>query len=194
MGALAVPRFTVEEYLAADRVAELPSEYHDGVLFPIEAASLRHSRILGNTTSELRTRLRGSPCEWAVSPIRVRVSPTKFIYPDLLVYCGEPALTDEHADTLTNPKVIVEVLSPSTADYDYGTKFRLYQLLPSFEEYVLISQFEQRVEVGRRVEDRWTLTTYKGPDGAFPIESIGIEIPFAEVYAGTAKLPSAAGR
>ena len=82
--------------------------------------------------------------------IRVRVSPKKYLYPDLLVYCGEPQLTDEVEDTITNPKVIVEVLSPSTANYDQGGKFRLYQQLPSFEEYVLVSQDTPRVEVSRK--------------------------------------------
>ena len=156
--AAALSPFTVEQYLAADRAAEQKCEFHDGEMFPIEAASLKHSFIAANVAGALR--LRGGPCRRVIAPVRVRVSPTKFLYPDVFVYCGEPALTDQHADTLTNPKVIVEILSPSTKDYNYGSKFEFYRLLPSFEEYVLISQTEPRVEVLRRnAHDRWTLTT-----------------------------------
>ena len=102
-----------------------------------------------------------------------------------MVVCGKPALTDEHSDTLTNPKVIFEILSPSTQDYDYGTKFSLYRQLPSYEEYVLVSQTTHLVEVYRRApESRWILSTYTGSDAVFPVESLGIAIPLAEIYAG----------
>ena len=117
-------------------------------------------------------------------------SPTKFVYPDFVVYCGAPALTDEDHDTLTNPKVIIEILSPSTANYDYGRKFILYRMLPSFEEYVLVSQDQARVETCRKSsDDRWVLSTYRGLDAVVPIESIGIPLPLAEVYNGVL-LPS----
>lgn len=123
------------------------------------------------------------PCQVASSPIRVRVSPTKFVYPDLLVVCGEPSFTDEQTDTITNPKVIVEILSPSTQDCDYGTKFLFYRGLPSFEEYVLVSQASHRVEVYRRTPDsRWVLSTYEVPDAIFPVDALGISIPLAEIY------------
>lgn len=117
--------------------------------------------------------------------MRIRVGPTRFVYPDLLVVCGEPALTDEHHDTVTNPKVIVEILSQSTEDYDYGSKFTLYRGLPSFEEYLLVSQTEHRIEVFRRMPDsRWILSTFEGLDASLPIESLNISIPLAQIYSG----------
>ncbi len=185
MGALLRPRLSVEEYLAIDRAAEAPSEYHDGEMFPVETASLTHARLLFKIGRRFSERLDGSPCEVAGATIRVRVSPSKYLYPDVIVYCGKPELTDEHQDTISNPKVIVEILSPSTEGYDYGKKFVLYRGLPSFEEYLLVSQDEPRVEVSRRTpENRWLLTTYSGLDAVVQVESLGISIPMTELYDG----------
>jgi Uma2 family endonuclease len=176
---------TVEEYLAIDRLAELKSEYHDGVLYPICNVTVNHGRIVVNLVRRVAERLEGGPCFAAASPVRVRINPRKYVYPDLVVVCGEGAATDEVEDTLTNPKVIVEVLSPSTKDYDYGSKFELYRELLSFEEYLLVSQETWRVEVFRRMPDaHWLLSTYDGTAAAFPIESLGFSIPLAEIYSG----------
>ena len=131
----------------------------------------------------MNAQLRNSSC-YVTTTLRVRVSPKKYLYPDLLVYCGEPQLTDEVEDTITNPNVIFEILSPSTTDYDQGGKFRLYQQLPSFEEYVLVSQDTPRVEVSRKTsDDTWQTTTYKVLDASFPLESLGITLPLSEIYA-----------
>ena len=87
-------------------------------------------------------------------------------------------LTDEYQDTVTNPKVIVEILSPSTADYDYGQKFILYRKLESFEEYLLVAQDEARIEVARKtVDKRWLISTYEGLDAVVNVESLGISLP-----------------
>src|SRR5882724_10432023 len=119
MGALPGAKLSVEEYLARDRDAQVLSEYHDGEIFPLVAVSLAHGTIQNNVGWRLGERLIGSPCRVSNAGVRVRASATKFIVPDTVVVCGKPALTDEHQDTLTNPKVIVEILSPSTEDYDY---------------------------------------------------------------------------
>lgn len=188
MSAIVVPRLSVEEYLAIDRLAELKSEYHDGAMLPIAAVSWEHAIIAGNLAGLFHGALRGGPCRTAISPIRVRVSPTRFIYPDLAVVCDAPVFTDEKVDTITNPKVVVEVLSPSTADYDYGGKFHLYRRLSSFEEYILVSQNEPRVEVFRKTPDgRWVLTTYEGSSAEITVESLGISIPMVEIYAGATR-------
>jgi Uma2 family endonuclease len=185
MGAMPVAKLSVEEYLALDRVAEIPSEYHNGEMFPIEGVGWRHGRINVNTGGSLNSRLDGSPCSVAGSSLRVRVSPTRFVIPDLIVVCGKPALTDEHQDTVTNPKVIIEALSPSTADYDSGEKFRLYRQLPSFEEYLLIFQDRARVEAFRKASaSRWILTIYENLDSKVEIETLGVSLPLAEVYRG----------
>ena len=191
MGALPVAKLSVEEYLALDRAAEVPSEYHDGEMFPIEAVSLKHSLISVNIGRVLAERLDKTPCRVAGGPLRVRATPTRFVLPDMVVFCGKAEVTDEHQDTLTNPRVIVEILSASTANYDYGEKFILYRLLESFEEYVLVAQHKARVEVFRKTPDkRWLITTYEGLDAVAQVESLGISFPLAEVYARV-ELPAA---
>jgi Uma2 family endonuclease len=183
MGAVAQTKMTVEEYLAYDRAAEVKSEYHDGELFPNSVSmSVRHSRISANLVLYLGGLLRGTTCR-VFNPTRVRVTPRKYFYPDVFVVCGHLKLTDEAQDTLTNPKVIFEVLSPSTADYDLGGKFLLYRSLDSLEEYIAVSQDEQKVHVYRRTpNDVWTLTTYEGLQASFRLDSIGITVPISEIY------------
>ena len=178
-----IPKLSVEEYLAVDRAAERRSEYHDGELFPVPAASWAHARVSANTIHRFSERLYGHPCHVADASVRLRVSPTQFVYPDLVVVCGDPAFTDEEQDTITNPKVIVEILSPSTADYDYGGKFALYRRLPSFEEYLLIAQEEPLIEVFRKTPDgRWILSSYAGLESTVRVESLDIALPLAEIY------------
>lgn len=185
MSSLPILKFSVSEYLDIDRAAELKSEFHDGEMFPIDAVSFAHSTIAANTVQWMGTRLQGSSCRVLVQPLRVRVSPTKFVYPDLMVVCGKPAFTDDDQDTITNPKVIVEVLSPSTANYDYGMKFGLYRSLASFTEYLLIRQDEPKVEVFRRLEGGdWLLSTYSGMEATVPVKSLEIGLGMAELYAG----------
>lgn len=184
MSSLPLPKMTVEDYLAFDRAAEVKSEFHDGELFQIEAVSLQHNRVALNTARKLADQLDGTPCEVLIQPIRVRVSPTKFVYPDLMVVCGTPEVTDEVQDTITNPKVIIEVLSPSTADYDYRAKFQLYRNLPSFTEYLLIDQNDPKVEVFRRLEGSdWLLSSYAGLDAVVPVRCLNIEVPLSVIYA-----------
>ena len=185
MSAMPVAKLSVDEYLAYDRAAEERNEYHDGQMFPVVAASLAHSALQFNIGRRLAERLDGMPCRVVGASLRVRVSSSRFVYPDILVYCGKPALTDEHDDTITNPKVIVEVLSPSTGDYDYGKKFIFYRSLASFEEYLLVSQDLPRVEVARKTpEGRWVLSTYEGLNAAVNVESLGISMPMAQLYEG----------
>lgn len=189
MSAAPVRKLSVEEYLAMDRAADLKSEYHDGEVFPIAAVSLAHAQMAIRIGRRLDERLESSPCRVAALA-RVRVSPTKFVYPDIIIVCGAPALTDEIADTITNPRVIVEILSPSTADYDYGGKFALYRRLPSFEEYLLVAQDEPRVEVFRRTPDgRWMLSTYQGLDATIPVECLDLSIPMREIVLREISLP-----
>jgi len=190
MGASAIPKITVEEYLAIDRDAELKSEYHDGEMFPIVAGSLEHAAIGPRVSAEILTRLPAG-CRLFQAPLRVRVTATQFVYPDFLIVGGKPALTDEQQDTLTNPKVIIEILSPSTADYDSGGKFRLYRELPSFEAYLLISQEIQMVEIFEKAPDgTWNLRTVRGAGAIVRINTLGVEFSLASLYADL-EIPSA---
>lgn len=174
----------MEEYLAADRLSEYPSEYVDGEVFPLAANSVAHGLLAVSLGRRLAERLDGGPCAVA-SQVRLKVSATRYVYPDLLVYCGAAATTDAHGDTITNPKVVFEILSPSTAGYDRGLKFDFYRDVPSIEEYVLISQELRRVETMRRTpEGDWLLKRYEGPESVLSLGSLGVAIPLAEIYTG----------
>lgn len=185
MSSLPISKMTVGDYLALDRAAEYKSEFHDGELYPISAVSFEHSTIAANATRRIAEKLDGTPCRVLVQPLRVRVTSAKFVYPDLMVVCGRPEFTDEVQDTVTNPRVVIEVLSPSTADYDYATKFQLYRNLPSFTEYLLVEQNTPKVEVFRHFEGTdWLLSTYAGLNEVVPVKCLNISIPLAELYAG----------
>ena len=135
MSAVPKPFLTPQEYLARERRAETKSAYLRGEVFARAGASRKHNLVWTNVAAELRQRLRESDCEVYQSDMRVKVSPTGlYTYPDVTVACGEPQFEDAEVDTLLNPKVVVEVLSPSTADYDRGGKFTHYRRLPSLRE------------------------------------------------------------
>ena len=185
MSANPLPQLTAEIYLAMDRAAEWKSEFHDGEIVPLETGSLRHARIVTNGILAIGPRLRVNGCEILASPLRVRVSPSQFVYPDLFIVCGKPELSDEHADTVTNPKVVIEILSPATADYDHGAKFELYRCHPTIEEYLLISATEPKAEVfTKRSENSWWITYIDRLETSVRLQSLGIEIPLAEFFDG----------
>ncbi|HXK03033.1 MAG TPA: Uma2 family endonuclease, partial [Verrucomicrobiae bacterium] len=115
---------TPEQYLEIERKAEVKSEYYQGEMFAMSGASLSHNVILANAIRELGQQLRSKPCSVLPSDMRVFIQATGlYTYPDAVVVCGEPKLQDKHFDTLLNPAVILEVLSPSTEAYDRGRKF-----------------------------------------------------------------------
>ena len=175
---------TPEEYLALERQAEYKSEYYDGEIFAMTGASLRHNRITLNIGAELTVRLRGGDCQAFTSDMRVHVPATGlYTYPDVVAVCGEPQLQDEHVDTLLNPVLIVEVLSKSTARYDRIDKFAHYRSIPSFAEYLLVSQDEYRVEHNaKQMDGRWLLTDIRGREGRVELVSVGCVLALSEIY------------
>ncbi len=177
-------RLTPEEYLAIERDAEAKSEYLNGEVFSMVGASRKHNLIALNVASELRRQLRGKPCEAYVNDMRVRVSATGlYTYPDVVVVCGEPQFEDAEVDTLLNPTLIVEVLSPSTESYDRGKKFTHYRAVPSLAEYVLVAQDEPRVDLYTKQQDgRWLLSDAQGMSGNLELASIGCTLDLAESY------------
>ena len=177
---------TPDEYLALERAAERKHEYIGGRVYEMSGASRAHILITLNVGAELRRHLRGRPCETYASEMRVRVSETgMYTYPDVVVACGEPAFEDAHVDTLLNPTVIVEVLSPSTEAYDRGEKFSHYRRLASLREYVLIAQDRVRVEHYARQGERgeqWLLTELAGLGDALALPAIGCTLALADIY------------
>ena len=175
---------TPEQYLEAEREAEGKSEYFSGQIFAMAGASRRHNVLVGNLVRRLGNRLDGRPCETYPSDMKVLVRANgSYTYPDVTIVCGEPEFLDRDGDVLLNPLVIVEVLSDSTALYDRGTKWMLYQGLGSLREYVLVSQDAPRVERFTRQADRqWLYESVSGLDGEIRLASLDVLLPLAEVY------------
>lgn len=175
--------FTPQEYLTLERQAKTKSEFFEGEIYAMAGASRKHNLITLNLASELRRQLRGRPCEVYVTEMRVRVRSTGlYTYPDASVVCGKPEFEDVNGDTLLNPTVLVEVLSPSTEGYDRGEKFMQYRRLPSLQEYVVVSQDKVLVERYRRVGDLWVIGDVHQLDGVLRLESIDCEVPLSEIY------------
>jgi Uma2 family endonuclease len=176
-------RYTAEEYLALERKAEYKSEFVNGMIVALAGATRPHKLIAANVLGELHGQLRGRPCEAYMSDMRVKVSPTGlYTYPDVVVACGDIRLEDEHADTLLNPTLIVEVLSPSTEAYDRGEKFAHYRRLESLREYILVSQDKVRIESYVRQGEQWLLSEAGSLDETIRLESIGCDLLLRDVY------------
>ena len=179
-----IPFISPEEYLRLERAAEYRSEYFDGEMFAMADGSPRASLIGANVIGEIGQLLKGHRCTPYDSNLRVHIPATGlYTYPDASVVCGPIELVPGHDDLLTNPTLIVEVLSDSTEAYDRGRKFAHYRTLPSFAEYVLVSQKEPLVEVFFRQGDgTWQLTPVRGCEAVVRLQSLGIELRLAEVY------------
>ena len=176
-------KVSAEEYLALDRAAEFRSEFLDGEKIAMSGGSMRHARLGASLSGQFYLALQGSACEAFTSDFRVRLSPRMYTYPDVIVVCGSPMLADECQDILVNPTVIVEVLSPSTENYDRGVKFQHYRSLDSLQDYILIAQDQIRIEQYTRGQvDTWTLRDYQNASEALLIESIGVSVPIASIY------------
>lgn len=184
--------YSPEEYLELERKAETRHEYFDGVIYPLDGViyamageSLSHSRICINLAGEVRAKLKGKNCE-ALSPnMKVRAEGKgMYAYPDLTIVCGQPIFHDKQKDVLLNPKVIIEVLSPSTQRCDQTKKFFRYRKeLPSLTDYVLIYQNAPFIEHHEKQADgRWTHNAADGIDDVLQILSIEIELSLREIY------------
>ena len=175
--------FTPEEYLTSERKATVKSEYLSGQIVAMSGASLAHTRITADIVTELNIQLRGQECEVISNDMRVKTGPKgAYFYPDIVVFCGEPQFEDNVFDTLLNPTLVIEVLSPSTEVYDRGEKFRHYQELTSLREYILVSQDRVRVEQYRLAKTQWVQTEFRGHEDVLPLVSIGCELPLRDIY------------
>lgn len=188
MVAQPIATMTEGEYLAFERASETKHEYLDGQVYAMAGASVKHGRIIQNTSGSLYNQLRGGPCEAITNDLRVRISATQLnTYPDIVVVCGEPQLTDEHLDTLLNPTVLIEVLSPSTETYDRSTKWLHYQRIESLQEYVLIAQDTPRIDHYAREDGAtWRYSATIGLESSVELPAIGCSLALAEVYENVA--------
>lgn len=184
MSAAPEPYLTPEEYLAHERLAEIKSEYYDGEVFAMSGGSRAHSKIAVNVAGELNSQLADRPRDVYNSDMRVQVAEEgPYTYPDVTVVCGEAIFADAEVDTLLNPTILVEVLSPTTEAWDRGGKFERYQQIASLQEYVLIAQDRPRVErYARQAEGQWHFEVSTGLGDQVSLPSVGCELPMTEIY------------
>lgn len=174
-----------EEYLAAEREALEKHEYLNGEIFAMAGAKMAHVAICGNLVRRLGNRMEGGDCRAFQSDLRTYIPKTGlYTYPDIIVVCGKAELVpDGHLDTLLNPTLIIEVLSPSTADYDRGAKFDHYKTIDTLKEYVLVWQNKKRVARNTRQNDNsWLVTDFIGEESEIELASIGCTLTMSEIY------------
>ena len=178
-------RLSEHEYLEFERSSPDKHEYADGEIFAMSGGTFEHSAVTANILGEARSALAGRRCRVLESNMRVKVAATgRYVYPDASIFCGQPEFADETRATLINPRLILEVLSDSTEACDRGDKFAGYRSIPSFQEYVLASQKQPRIEVFTRQPDgSWTLRIY-GPGERAMFASVECSIEVDKVYEG----------
>lgn len=174
---------TEAEYLAFERASPEKHEYAEGELFAMSGGTGDHAAIAANLIRELGNAVFGRGCRVHTSDMRVKLPGTpRYVYPDISVVCSKPEYTDEAKDTLTNPQVVVEVLSESTEAYDRGEKFAAYQTIDSLAHYVIASQTKPRLEVFTRQDGGgWLLRSY-GPGELAALPSLVCSIEVDRVY------------
>lgn len=176
--------YTHTEYLAMEEKSEEKHEYYQGNIIAMGAASIDHNRIVGNMLVTLYNAFENSDYTVFVSNLRIHIAKKDiFAYPDVLVIYGKPQLFQNRTDTVTNPQVIIEVLSKSTELYDRKEKFGAYWSLDGFAEYVLIDQYRHQVEYYRQVDDKmWELLVFTQLDDVLNLQSIAVEISLERIY------------
>lgn len=182
----ALKYYTAAEYLAFESASQTKHEFYKGEIFDMAGAGLKHNQIQTNFIGEVRSFLKGKSCNVFGSDLRVHNSANSlYTYPDAMIICGKPQLLDGAFDTVLNPAVIVEILSPSTQRYDRGEKFMLYRSIPSLKEYILIDSESIQVEHYKRNDDNtWLLQEWKEQTDVLTIATIGLALPLEELYSG----------
>lgn len=176
--------FTEEQYLALEETAEDKSEYLDGEIIPMTGGSTNHNRLAGNVYIALNLALPEQEYDVFIGDVRLWVPKVRlYTYPDVMVILGKPDYHNNRTDMITNPQVIVEILSKSTKNYDRGDKFTFYKSIPTLREYILIDQTKIKVEQYSKTENkRWLYCEYDEEDTALVFNSFQLEVPLSAIY------------
>jgi Uma2 family endonuclease len=186
-------KLTVLEYLEFEKASTERHEYYLGEIFRMQGhgellamsgAGNRHNIIFSNLFGELKAKLKRNPCQPFGPDMRISIPEnTLFTYPDISVFCGELRQLPEDEDTVINPTVLFEILSPSTKEYDRGGKFKLYRDIPALREYILVDSGSVNVEIfSLNDHNHWELEELKAISDSLIIESLRIQIPLSEIY------------
>jgi Uma2 family endonuclease len=176
-------RVSFAEYLVWEERSETKHEYYRGEIFAMAGATANHNRISGNIYAYLHGALEGKPCEPFGSDMRLRIDAVDLsTYPDVSVVCGGLKMDSVDKNAIVNPRVIFEVLSESTKNYDTGQKFEFYQRLESLTEYILVEQSEAKaIQYIRQGDGTWEYRLIVGKDSLLVLDSIGCEIPLKSI-------------
>ncbi len=172
------------DYLIIEQAAKDKHELHQGRVVAMAGASLAHNEIVSNVFGVIKSFLKGNSCRIYPSDLRIHIpSSDSFTYPDLSIVCGKPEMLDGQFDTITNPTVILEVMSPSTEQYDRGTKFFYYMQIPSLKEYILISSSNLYIQTASKQTDgSWKFDEITDNNASLSIQTIGNTIGVNEIY------------
>jgi Uma2 family endonuclease len=178
---------TPEQYLAIEREAEYKSEYFQGEMLAMAVSDWVHNQLVVNLVAGFHNQFRSRPCDVYPSQMRVLVGATGlYTYPDVVVVCGERRFLDERRDTLLNPSLLIEVLSPSTEAYDRGRKFEHYRSIDSFGEYLLVASDRVHAELYTRQPDgRWLFTSTDRLEDSLDLQSVGCRLALLDLYEKT---------
>jgi len=173
-----------EKYLEIERKAEYKSEYFAGEMFAMAGAKEAQNLLVMNLVANIHQKFRSRPCRVYSHDMRIKVAATGlYTYPDVISVCGEPRFLDEQRDTLLNPNLLVEVLSPSTEAYDRGRKFELYRSIESLSEYLLVASDRIQVDLySRQLDGRWLLTSASDLHDTLDLQSVGCRIALFDLY------------
>ena len=176
--------YTPEEYLAFEAAAKERHEYRNGEMIPMAGGTTNHNTIAGNLFAFAKYGLRGKGYRTFISDVKLWTpEPPKFTYPDVMLVKGEPEYYGEGTSVITNPQVIIEVLSESTQAHDQSKKFRYYRSAPSFQEYILISQYDFYAEQYVRTESgQWLMSEYAAAEAVLELATVELAIPFSDLY------------
>jgi Uma2 family endonuclease len=187
MSAVQITKLTEAEYLARERANDFRSEFYQGEMFAMAGASWNHNQIKDNLVAQLFSKLKDAKCRTVSSDQRVKIDASGlYTYPDIAIVCGKAEFAKSDHDTLINPLVIIEVLSPSNESYDRYEKFKHYKKLDSLREYILVAQ--GRVGIERYVRNgggEWQISTLTEIDEVFMLSSIpNVSVKVADIYSG----------
>ena len=174
---------SVEDYLILNRNSkDTRYEYLDGEIRMLAGGSPDHSIIIANLTSAIKGSLKGSQCRVYNSDLQLRLSEKRYVFPDVTISCDERDRNQK--EMIRHPRVVVEVLSPTTEATDRGKKAAYYRACPTIQEYMMVDSEEVFVVVHRREEERWTINTFE-PGDTITLESLGVRFPIEDAYEGT---------
>jgi Uma2 family endonuclease len=176
-------RYTFKEYLELEEVARVRHEFYEGDIYAMAGGTPEHAAMAAAITTLLGRQLDSKSCRVYSSDLRVRVLATGLAtYPDVTVVCGPSERDPDSATHVTNPKVVVEILSGATAEYDRGEKLQHYQRIPSLEAVILVDHETERIDLWRRTGDVWNARTF-GTGEVLALDMVGAVLPVDEVYA-----------